>query len=142
MYCKNCGAEISENSAFCPNCGAKVAVEQQPTNYEYNPYQQYSEPKRSGAKVWDVFAIIGFVVGIVSIASCWNPFGFSYSIYGIVLSALGKKSTSINHFGKAKTGLVLSIIATAISIIAYIIYLVLVYSGEFYYLFEDLYLYY
>ena len=30
-FCKNCGAEIPENSAFCTNCGTPVAPAEEPT---------------------------------------------------------------------------------------------------------------
>ena len=30
MYCRNCGKEIAEGSAFCPGCGAKLTDTAQP----------------------------------------------------------------------------------------------------------------
>ncbi len=44
MFCKNCGAEIKEGSAFCGNCGMKVFAEpvQQP-DFAEQPAQQYGE---------------------------------------------------------------------------------------------------
>ena len=40
MFCKNCGAEIPDGSAFCGNCGMKASAE--PVQQE--PVNQYSSP--------------------------------------------------------------------------------------------------
>lgn len=40
MFCKNCGAEIPDGSAFCGNCGMKASVE--PVQQE--PVNQYASP--------------------------------------------------------------------------------------------------
>ncbi len=56
MFCKNCGAEIPEGSAFCGNCGMKVTTEpvQQPDFAEQpqqneasaqDTYQSYQQPQ-------------------------------------------------------------------------------------------------
>jgi ABC-type multidrug transport system permease subunit len=43
MICKNCNAEIDNNSVFCANCGTPVeneAVKQQPVYQQQSAYQQ------------------------------------------------------------------------------------------------------
>lgn len=75
---------------------------------------------------WKVFAVIGYVFGIVSLASIFIPFfSCGLAVEGIILSALGKKSTTKND--KAKKGLTFSIIACVInfilSIIVYVLYI-------------------
>lgn len=40
MFCKNCGAEIPDGSAFCGNCGIKASAE--PVQQE--PVNQYASP--------------------------------------------------------------------------------------------------
>lgn len=40
MFCKNCGAEIPDGSAFCGNCGMKASAE--PVQQE--PVNQYASP--------------------------------------------------------------------------------------------------
>ncbi len=85
-----------------------------------------TEVEESGP--WKVFAIIGFVVGIVSLVFFWCPFECFYiAPFGIVFSALGKKSPS--RLGKAKTGLILSIIAAIVNFIFTIVLLALAVAG-------------
>ena len=45
MFCKNCGAQINDGSAFCPNCGAKVAASgNQAQNPQNGGAQQAGQP--------------------------------------------------------------------------------------------------
>lgn len=47
MFCKNCGAEIPDGSAFCGNCGMKVSAE--PVQQE--PVDQYASPDPQAHRV-------------------------------------------------------------------------------------------
>ncbi len=60
MYCKNCGAQIDDNSRFCSHCGARQGLLDSP---EPKPAQ------RPGGKfpVWILWAIL-FLVGIMLMA--------------------------------------------------------------------------
>ena len=72
---------------------------------------------------WKVFAIIGYILGIVSLATVLIPFaGCAAGAEGIIFSALGKKSTNKN--AKAKKGLTMSIIATAVNFVFTVVVLV------------------
>lgn len=120
MYCRYCGAIISDESIFCSICGNKVADN---TGNAYNPksYGYQSE----GPAVWKVFSIIGFVLGIVSISLCLVPlFTIFIAVHGIVFSALGKKTFSTQHHKKATAGLVLSIISCIMSFITFLAFLI------------------
>lgn len=68
---------------------------------------------------WKVFAIIGYVHGIVAIFAVLIPFCFPFSIglaiEGFIFSMLGKKS--INQEQKASTGISLCLAAFFISIL-------------------------
>ena len=82
-----------------------------------NPYgamaQQYA-PRTSDSR--NGFAIAGLVLGIISILSSWYPFcGLPLPILGIVMSALGRRSSSYRTM--ATVGLILSIIAIVIGVI-------------------------
>ena len=118
MYCSNCGSKLRNEDKFCSQCGFEVeeveTVEVEPVEEE--PIEKKPIPK--GSKVWDVFAIIGFVSGLATfVASLLTIFiGEIYlgiAISGIVFAALGKKSNK--YRSKAKVGLGFAIAATAIS---------------------------
>ena len=122
MVCKFCGQEIEDGSKFCPICGEKleeeVVVEAAPVVEEAAPVVEENNTnvvvKERGP--WKIFAILGYVFGIISICGCVIPgFGISFGVYGIVFAALGKKSLSANV--KAKKGLTLSIVATVINVV-------------------------
>ena len=45
MFCKNCGAQMSDGSAFCPNCGTKAATGENPAqNNQNGGAQQTGQP--------------------------------------------------------------------------------------------------
>ena len=120
MYCNKCGMEVSENDKICPICGADLTKKNNDDIYSsYDKKEVGSE-----AQVYKVFAIIGYVSGIVSLCLAWIPFMFNLSIPGIVFSNIGAKSKSKKEF--ANKGFVLSIIATAINVIVTILIIVLV----------------
>lgn len=117
MYCKFCGKENDENALFCSNCGHKLREEVKTEIIDNN--------NPTEAKCWSVFALIGKIVGIVSIAMCIFPyFSAIIAVYGIVFSALGKKSKIKKAMDDSSLGLVLSIVAEAVCIIATVVWLV------------------
>lgn len=114
MYCKFCGQEVADESVFCPSCGLRLKEEVEVKKEEF----VYS----TGPVVWKVFAIIGFIIGIISISLCWVPLSASLiAIDGIICSALGRKTLDLKSNKRAKIGLILSIIAAAISLFIFII---------------------
>ncbi len=96
-----------------------------------NPYgamaQQYA-PRTSDSRTG--FAIAGLVLGILSVLSSWYPFcGLPLPILGIVMSALGRRSSSYRTM--ATVGLILSIIAIVIGVITTTLVLfALIYSSS------------
>ena len=74
------------------------------------------------------FAIIGMVLGIVTIIACWIPyasfFAIATGIAGIILSVIGKKQlqASGEKAAMAPVGLVLSIVGLVFGIIMSIVY--------------------
>lgn len=84
-------------------------------------------------KVWSILGCIGYGIGIGTISTCWSIWlPLVTGPVGIVLSALGLKSQT--HHGKAKTGLILSIIGTAIALLILIIIIaVIAAEGSYYY---------
>lgn len=66
MYCKSCGAELSEGALFCEKCGNKVVQPQiheqaQTPVYHYAGQEQKDTPKKK-SPIGKIFAIVGGVV--------------------------------------------------------------------------------
>ena len=120
MRCPFCGNENSDEFVYCSSCGRAIKTD------EVEPQRQASEPR-----CWVIFARIGFVLGIVSIALCWVPFlvGLSVGVNGIVFAALGFRTKDGYYRGKARVGLILSIIATAVSFAAYFIWVFAIFAA-------------
>ncbi len=121
MKCKNCGYEFKGQN-YCPICGEmdliydneiKEVKEESNTNNNQSVGNQYK-----------VFAIIGYVVGILSLAFCWAPFMFFNGIVGIIFSKVGDKPTNKQEY--AKKGFKLSLIGTIINIIVTVVFIVVV----------------
>ena len=122
-------------------------------NNGYNGYTPYPNPnefpvKKPEAKVWSIFALIGFIGGIVTfvaaLLSTVFPAVFVYmaslSEFFIVFSALGIKSSK--RRAMAIIGLVLAVIALFTSIIVTTLYMQELYDylyNFFYSLLEDAY---
>ena len=84
---------------------------------ELNELHQESEPRGP----WRVFAIVGFVSGIVGLALAFLPIaGLAIGIEGLVLSCLGQKS--IIQRKKADIGVGLNIAAIAVGFIWIIVF--------------------
>ena len=128
MYCKHCGAKISDDSLFCLNCGEPQG--------DIKKEEVIIVDKPTENKAWGIFARMGYWFGVGSLIAClFFGIGGITGIYGIVFSALGKRSKIYRE--KADYGLVLNIIATIIGWIllvgCYVFYIVyLVYILEVY----------
>jgi hypothetical protein len=69
---------------------------------------------------WKVFAKLGHIFGLVSLIGVLVPFvSAALAVDGIILSALGKKST-VNR-DKAKKGLTMNIIACAVNFVVSVV---------------------
>ena len=123
MFCKNCGAQLSEGAAFCPNCGTAVVKEvaepvyQQPAEPQQPVYRQPAEPQQpvyqqpvyqqpgyqpvvNGAprsNPGKVMGIGALIMGIVSCCFFWIPYFniicLMMSIAGMILSIIGLKKS-------------------------------------------------
>lgn len=76
---------------------------------------------------WKVFAIIGYVMGIVSLVLCFIPFFFFEIIPGIVFSYLGKNSSSKRMF--ADKGFIFNIVAIILNVVSFFIFIALLGLG-------------
>ena len=123
MFCKNCGAQLSEGAGFCPNCGTAVVKEvaepvyQQPAEPQQPVYRQPAEPQQpvyqqpvyqqpvyqpvvNGAPRSNPgkgMGIAALIMGIVSCCFFWIPYFniicLMMSIAGLILSIIGLKKS-------------------------------------------------
>ena len=137
-FCSNCGAELTEGTAFCPNCGAgqvrtigadePVAVAAEPEVLPAEPvyqepvyqapvYQPQAEPAvlPTSAKI---LGLISMICGLLSLVSCYV--GFAYSIPALILASIASKKAPGIPNGKAKVGKITAIIGIVISVICFI----------------------
>ncbi len=68
MYCRQCGKEVEDGTAFCPNCGSSLGGSNQSNgSYQQNNYYQASYD--SGSFGWAVlgffFTLVGFILWLV-----------------------------------------------------------------------------
>ena len=144
MYCRQCGNKLSETANFCEVCGTKVIKNEEvieevvyPEEVIITPSEENNEPTVIEEKAvvesydnedngpWKVFAIIGYVYGIVNLVMMLIPFvSFAAAIDGIIFSALGKKSKKQHKY--AKTGLTANIVACAINYVWSIVFYILI----------------
>ena len=146
-FCSNCGAELTEGTAFCPNCGAgqvrtfgadePVAVAAEPEVLPAEPV--YQEPVDQ-APVYQpqveaavlptsakILGLISMICGLLSLVSC--HVGFAYSIPALILANIASKKAPGIPNGKAKVGKITAIIGIVVSVICFIIYVALVAAG-------------
>lgn len=132
MFCRKCGKELRENAVFCDQCGAKVEVVEEAIVVENEVIDVTTQPveeQQVERGPWKAFAKVGHILGIVSLATMWIPFFVCCSIgfYGIVFSALGKKSVENKPIAdKAlKRNIAASIVSFVLTVVIYTLILVL-----------------
>lgn len=89
MYCRNCGAELKNNTAYCPTCGYRTSDNQQPqqphvTVVNNNPGYNYIRKSKWTAFFLCLFlgefGIHRFYVGKVGTGLIWL---FTLGFFGI-----------------------------------------------------------
>lgn len=68
MYCKNCGKEITDNSAFCPNCGERLTNVQE-VNNAVPPLPQGANQKKAKKKKSKTGCLIFFIILVIAVAA-------------------------------------------------------------------------
>ena len=128
MYCNRCGAKVNQEDDYCFYCGSKL------NHLKVVKTEEKSAKKRTP---FGVFAIVSFIIGLVTLASVvsmafdvlvsvrigfeiFEGSEFILSLHGIVAGILGIKS---KRKRMAVAGLVTSSIATVVSILLFIILL-------------------
>lgn len=104
MFCPKCGKELADGSTFCPLCG---------TSLGNGAPVQASQGTR-----YNTFAIVGFVIGILSLLI--NFFGL-VGIAAVIVSVVGLKQVQENNEkgkGLAIAGLVIGIFSVIYGVIS------------------------
>ena len=141
MFCKNCGAEISDNTAFCGMCGAQVsaAAPQQPVvpqpQQPVVPQPQqpvYQAPERPQVPVGNpqvqpvaggsygsglIGALLGALIGAVVWAAVYS-LGFVSGLVGLLVGFLAVKGYDILKGKQAKGKIAILIIAVIVGVVA------------------------
>lgn len=127
MFCKNCGSNISDDTAFCPNCGTPQSSEfKAPVADKPNDNAAKTQPSNAVGLVGFILAMVSVVFWIIGLAASSIIFIVSLmlGIASIVCSAIGMSNASKNNAqfrGLSISGLVVGIVVVAISLILFII---------------------
>lgn len=107
MKCSNCNKEFEKEYVFCPHCGERLI-----NNVIDIVGEEVKEEVERGP--WRGFAKVGYILGNVALPTFWIiSLGLVVGIFGIVFSALGKKSKV--RKAMADTGFKRSLTATILS---------------------------
>ena len=130
MFCSQCGAEMVNGA--CPNCTAENT---QTAEQAYEP--DYVEVKTQKKKKAFALAIICMVTGIASIVLQWGIVG---GIAALVTGSIYKKKNEESHamVVVGKIFGVLGIIAWVVALAIAVIWMLVVYSAYFAFLFAIL----
>jgi hypothetical protein len=146
MFCRFCGSVIPSDSVYCSSCGKRLITEvscktvgteepkpkintndplgnvsnNDPWRIDKNIINSNVNNEQHESKAWRIFANIGFTFGIISIIFCWVPLLTAmFSIHGLILCAIGKKSKKEIYHSRAIVGLFLTILSAIVSFIFY-----------------------
>lgn len=115
MYCKNCGAELTDGQVFCTRCGT-----------ETHSSQQFSQASADTASA-DTFGLISIIFSSIAIFLSLASVIFAYLGGGV---GLGLAIIGINRSKrsvKSKIGLALSIVALSLALIVSIVSFILLF---------------
>ena len=119
MYCKNCGTEVNDNTAFCHACGSPLH-EQVSNNYQNNNLQVQQNNSAIDLDKSRSCAVKALVFGILSCVLFWFP------VIGIVFSCVAKGNANRSEYyaggdkmsGPAIAGNILGTVFLVLSIIS------------------------
>ena len=81
MFCKKCGAAVSDGDAFCPKCGTRVEKEETVTPVSYNESNsEHTEEQTAPAKEIKEKCCNRISVVLESISRCLRPDDQSHKI--------------------------------------------------------------
>lgn len=119
MFCKSCGKEIADDSKICAYCGVQVAAP------AAAPVAAAPAEENLG---FNIFGLIGMILGILSIVFCWveaGIVGLVFAIPGLVLSIIGSNKVDKSK-GMAKAGKITSILGLVFSLVIFTIFFIII----------------
>lgn len=157
MLCKNCGNLIADDAAFCNACGASTTAEpvanvpeqpvanipeqpgyipQQPGYVPQQPVYtpEIEDPGKGMGTAAFVLGIVSLSVGTICTCFLWYLGGFLpliAAIVGIVMGKMAMNKSAAAGFEnkKAKTGMILSIVATIVIVVFCLLWVALIALG-------------
>lgn len=112
MYCKKCGAELEDGVLFCSKCGQKIDGETQEETIHVDHTSGSSSSSYNGV------CIAGFVLS------------FFFGLLGLIFSIVGLNSAKRSG-QKGKELAIAGIVISAVSIVGYVIYIILLVVAAF-----------
>ncbi len=96
MYCRNCGVELKDGTAFCTNCGQKQDADINNVTDNKNGYNTMCVVGFVMSLIsllinfWGIVGIIGTVLSIVGLMNCKkkNEKGKGLAIAGIIIGVI------------------------------------------------------
>lgn len=142
MECKQCRQQYDETMNMCPYCGTANDAQQRGAQQNQNgqiqqqqPYQaqyqqQYQPGQMQHQQVPDNTAkglgIGAMVCGIIGVVTCMIPIlAIILGVVGIVLGNMARKKLPAGQTGMATTGFVCGIIAVALGVVVWIMFVAL-----------------
>ena len=107
-FCRNCGAEMSDEQLYCLNCGAPMQVEPTPP----------AAPEKQKLNVGSL------VFSIINLVCCCQIMG----IISLVMTIMAQNETEEGSKKKLKIALILNIIGVVVGGIITIVYFILALS--------------
>lgn len=89
MFCKKCGREIPDDSAFCPKCGAQVNMAQ--PSGENSSFGYYANQAKQEVQKYNIWAIVGFVLSLVPLIFPLGMFSLVVGTSAFVISIFATK---------------------------------------------------
>ena len=88
-FCPHCGKELKDGENFCSGCGRATSEQDrpvpQPPQYRTPPDQVQQMYQRQGELPMNMFALVGFIAGCVSLLlNFWGIVGIAALILSIV----------------------------------------------------------
>lgn len=109
LYCPNCGTENNDAAKHCTNCG--VAFVQQAA-----PAVQAAAPVAPATKGTNTWALVGFIVSLVSNILCCGILNLPAIVFCILGMVFSKKNNE-GGWGLALAGLIICGVVTILSLL-------------------------